>query len=116
MLEDVAGLRHWAFVCVNNENYAVDCRQNTFDFAGEVCVSGSVYNVDEVAFPFDCAGFGADGDTAFAFEGVGVHDALGDLGVSCEGLGCSEDGVYECGFAVIYVCDYSKVTDVLGVL
>ena len=94
MLEDVAGLRHWTFVRVDDQDYAVDGGEYAFYFAGKVSVSGSVYDVDEVAFPFDCAGFAPDGDSAFAFEGVGVHDAFGDLCVSCEGLCCPEYGVY----------------------
>ena len=52
------GLRHWAFLGVNNEQAAVGHAQRTLNFTGEIGVAGSVDNVDLVVTVGNSRSFG----------------------------------------------------------
>ena len=82
------GLRHRAFLCVNQQYDAVNHAQYTFHFATKIGVSRGIYDVDVVAFVFDGGIFSENGNAAFFFKIVAVHDAFFDLlvGTECTGL------------------------------
>ena len=96
-------LRHRALNCVNQQQRAVDHRQHTLNFATEIGVAGRVNNVDSRAFVDHRAVFGEDGDAAFAFDVIAVHDAFTHLLVRSESAGLFEQAVHERGFAVVDV-------------
>jgi hypothetical protein len=50
-------------------------RAGALHFCREIDVTGSVNQVDAVAFPLRCNGGGNDGDAAFAFFGHPVSDS-----------------------------------------
>ena len=82
------GLRHRAFLCVNQQYDAVNHAQYTFHFATKIGVSRGIYDVDVVAFVFDGGIFSENGNAAFFFKIVAVHDAFFNLlvGTECTGL------------------------------
>jgi len=43
------------------------------------------------------------GDAAFAFEIIGIHDALGNLLVLAEGMSLAQEEIHERGLAVVHV-------------
>lgn len=60
---------------------------------------------------FGATNLGSDGDTALAFEGIGIHGALvGDVGAAL-----AEDAVHEGGLAVIDMSDHCHVAKAVGV-
>ena len=54
---------------------------------------------------------GQDGDAAFAFQVVGIHDALGNGFVGAEGAGLAQHGVHQRGLAVVDVGDDGDISD-----
>ena len=79
-----ARLRHRAFNGVDQQQHAVDHRQNAFDFTAEVSVPRGVDDVDVNAFVFNGAVLGKNRDAAFLFQCVAVHHAFVDLLVAAE--------------------------------
>ena len=79
-----ASLRHRAFDGVDQQQHAVDHRQNAFDFTAEVCVPRGVDDVDVNAFVFNGAVLSKNRDAAFLFQRVAVHHAFVDLLVAAE--------------------------------
>jgi hypothetical protein len=57
--------------------------------------------------------FGQDGDAAFAFEVVGVHHALYEMGVLAEDSALAQHGVDQGGLAVVNMRDDGDVTNIL---
>ena len=109
----MAGLGEGAFGGIDEEHDAVDEFEGAFDFAAEVGVTGRIDDVDFVVVVTDAGGFGEDGDAAFAFEFVGVHDAVFDVLIGAEDAGLAEHGVNEGGFAMIDVRNDGDVAEVL---
>ena len=98
-----ARLRHRAFHGVDEEQNAVDHREDAFDFAAEVRVPRGVDDVDVGPHVFDRAVLGENRDAAFAFDGVRIHHALFDLLVGTEGARALQQTVDEGGLAVVDV-------------
>ena len=76
---DEACLRHRSVDGVDQQQHAVDHRQNALDLAAEVGVTRRVDDVDVRIAIFDRAVLGDDGDPAFALEVVAVHHPLEDV-------------------------------------
>ena len=53
-----------------------------------------------------------DGDSLFALEVTGVHDAVGDRLVSGERPRLSEHGVHESGLSMVYVGNNGNISNV----
>ena len=81
-------LGHRALLRVNEQNHAIHHGQGAFHFATEVGVAWGVNDVDVGALPTDSAVLGQNGNTAFTFNGVVVHDGVNDFFVNgkCTGL------------------------------
>ncbi len=109
-----AGLRHRAFLGVDQQQHAVDHRQHALDLAAEVGVARGVDDVDVGLAVLDRAVLGEDGDAAFLLDVAGVHDALGDLLVFAEGAGLAQKLVDEGGLAMIDVGDDGDVANGAG--
>ena len=114
---DELGLRHRAFGAVDQQDHAVDHRQDALDLAAEIGVAGGVDDVDAGALaalggrPFDRGALGEDGDPALLLEVVRIHRALFDALVVAEGAGLAEQLVDEGGLAVIDVGDDRHVAE-----
>jgi hypothetical protein len=83
------GLRHGAFLGVDDQQAAVGHVEGALHLARKVGVAGGVDDVDLVAVVVDRDGFGRDGNPALALEVAGVEDGgLLHLGlVVAEGVG-----------------------------
>ena len=112
--EDVPGLGQRAFGGVDQQHDAIDHLQGALDLAAEVGVAGGVDDVDLGVLVVDRRVLGQDGDAAFLFELVRVHDALDDGLVAAEGAGLAEHGIDQGGLAVVDVGDDGDVADGAG--
>ncbi len=105
LAQHVAGLGKGAFRSVDQEQDAVDHAERSLDFAAEVRVARGVDDVDLRALVADGRVLRENGDAAFAFEVVRVHDPLGDFLVLPESAGLAQESVHERGLAMIDVGD-----------
>ena len=99
------GLRHRAFSGVDQQNHAVDHRQDALDLAAEVGVPGGVDDVDAGVLPLDRGDLGEDGDAALALDVVGVHGAFGHALVFAELAGLLQQAIHQRGLAMVNVRD-----------
>ena len=106
-----ARLRHRAFNGINEQQYAVDHREDALDLAAEVGVTRGVNDVNVHPFIFNCAVLGQNGDAALAFDRVGVHHALFNLLVGAEGARTLKKTVDHRGLAVVDVGDDRNIAD-----
>ena len=114
LLGDESGLRHRAFLRVDQQQHAVDHRQRTLDFTAEVRVAGGVDDVDVRALPAHGAVLGQDGDATFFFDGVVVHHRVNDFLVFSKGAGLAQQLVHHGGFAVVNVGNDRNIADLVG--
>lgn len=73
--QDVLRLRHRSFMSIDEEQYAIDHVQDTFNFAAEVRMPWGVDDIDLHTVMHDRGIFRQDGDAAFTFQWIRVHDA-----------------------------------------
>ena len=73
----------------------------------------SVNDVDLVITVGNGGVFGENGDPSLFFDVIAVHDTLIYLLVGSKGSRLLEKFVYQCGLAVVDVCDNSDVFDFL---
>ena len=103
------GLRHDAFLGVDQQQAPVHHAQDPLHLAAEVGVSGGVDDVDPRfacgTVPQDRRGLGQDGDAPFPLLVVGVHGALDGGFIGAEDAGLGEQLVDESGLAMIDVGD-----------
>ncbi|MNS15201.1 hypothetical protein D3C72_468330 [compost metagenome] len=77
-------LWHRAFLCIHQQQYAVNHRQYTFHFTTEVGVAWGINDVDVCAFVLNRAVLRQNRDTTFLFDIVRVHHACINLLVFTE--------------------------------
>ena len=106
---DELGLRHRAFCGIDEQDHAIDHRQNALHFATEIGVAGSIDNVDAGAVPLNRRAFGQNRDAALFFEVVRIHRPLGNALIVTEGARLAEQLIDQGGFAVIDVRDYGDI-------
>ena len=120
LAEHELGLRHDAFLGVDQQHAAVDHAQDPLHLAAEVGVAGGVDDVDPglagLAVPQHRGALGQDGDAALALLVVGVHGALGVRLVGAEDAGLGEQLVDQRGLAVVDVGDDGDVAQRHGIL
>jgi hypothetical protein len=108
------GLRHDAFLGVDQQDAAVHHAQDAFDLAAEVGVAGGVDDVDaglaRFTVPQDAGALGQDGDAALALLVIGVHGALGGRLVGAEHARLGQQLIDESGLAMIDVRDDGDVS------
>ncbi len=101
----------WADPCrIHNQQHGVHHRQNSLHLATEVGVSGGVHDVDAVIVPFDRGVFREDGNPAFAFLVIAIHDQVAGVVAAVEGAGLTQQLVNHGGFTVVYVGDNGNIT------
>ena len=115
-------LRHRAFGRIDQQDDAVDHRQDAFDLTAEIGVAGGIDDVDADAFglarrgPVDRRRLRQDRDPAFLFEIVRIHRALFDALVVAERAGLAEQLIDQRRLAVIDVRDDRHVAEAHGIL
>ena len=109
LLQDELGLRHRALGRVDQQDGAVDHRQDALDLAAEIGVAGRVDDVDSGVLPDQRGHLGEDGDAALALEIVGIHRAFRDPFVVAEGAGLAQKNVDQGGLAMIDMGDDGDV-------
>ncbi len=114
LADDEFRLRHRAFRRVDEHDGAVDHGEDALDLAAEIGVAGGVDDVDADVLPDDRGRLGEDGDAAFLFEIVRIHDALGDALVLAEGARLTQEAVDERGLAMVDVGDDGDVAQLHG--
>src|SRR5471032_2770421 len=108
---DETGLRHRAFLCIDQQQHRVDHRQHALDFAAEVGVARGVDDVDVGAVVLNRAVLRQNGNAAFFFEVVRIHHAGFNLLVVAEGTGLAQQFVDQGGFTVVNVGDDGDVAN-----
>ena len=109
-LENESGLGHRAFCCVNKKDNAVYHFENTFNFTAEVCVSGSIDDIDFYSVIMNRSVFCKDGNASFTFKVAGVHNTVLYNLVITESAALFEHFVNNGGFTVVNVCDNCNVS------
>ena len=66
-------LRHRAVKCVYNEENCVNHLEYSLNLTTEVCVAGSVNDVDADALVIDCCILCEDSNSSFTLQVIGVH-------------------------------------------
>ena len=102
-------MRHRSLGRVDQDQGAIDHRQDALNLAAEIGVAGGVDDVDSVAAPIDRGAFGEDGDAAFAFDLVGIHRPLGHPLIVAKGAGLAKESVDQRGFAVVDMGDNGDI-------
>ena len=108
------GLRHGAFLRVDQQHHAVDHAQGAFHFTAKVGVSGGVDDVDVRAFPGHGAVLGQNRDATLFFNRVVVHHGVNHFFVLGKGAGLAQELVHHGGFAMVNVGDDGDVADLLA--
>ena len=74
-------------------------------------MTGSIDDVNQGVLVTNGGVFGQDGDTAFSFEVIGIHDAGGYIFPFSKDSRLFEECIDEGGFPVVNVSNDSNVTD-----
>ncbi len=103
LAEHVTSLRQWAFAGVDQQHDAVDHLERALHFAAKIGVARRIHDIDFHARIKHSRVLGKNGDAAFAFQIVRVHDALGHGLVVAESAALPKHGVDQRGLAVVHV-------------
>ena len=115
LADDEFGLRHRPFGGIDEDDRAIDHRQDALDLAAEIGVAGRVDDIDPRVLPDDRGRLGENGDAALALEIVRIHHPFGDPLVLAERAGLLEQAVDERGLAVVDMRDDGDVTKFHGI-
>ena len=110
LLQHETCLRHGSLEAVNEQENAVHHFEYALHLAGEIRVTGGIDNVDLDILILYRRVFCENGDTAFTFEVVAVHDALDHSLIFAVDAALFEHFIDQCGLAVIdvsYNCNIS---------
>ena len=105
------GLWHGAFGRIDQDDRAIDHREDALDLAAEIGVARGVDDVHARVVPQDRRGFRQDRDAALFFQIVGVHHAFGDALVLPERAGLFQELVDKGGLAMIDVRDDRDIAE-----
>ena len=103
--DDELRLRHRAFGAVDQNDRAVHHGEDTLDFTTEVGVAGGVDDVDTNTLPLNRGRLGENGDAAFLFQIVAIHNTLGNALVVAERTRLLQKLVNKCRFSMVNVRD-----------
>ena len=115
-MQNESRLGHGSVESVYYEEHCVYHLEYTLYFASEICVAGSVYDIDTDALVVDGCVLGEDRDAALTLQVVAVHDLLDDFFVLAVYARLLEHGVDNGGLAVVNVSDDRYVAHVLDLL
>ena len=103
------GLRHRPFGGVDQDDRAVDHREDALDLAAEIGVAGRVDDIDPNVLPHHRGRLGENGDAALALEVVRIHDPFGDALVVAKRARLLKEPVDEGRLAVVDMGDDGDV-------
>ena len=109
-----ARLRHRTFDSVNQQQYAVDHRQNAFDLTAEVRVPRGIDDVNVNAFVLNSTVLGQNCDAALLFKRVAVHHAFVNLLVAAKSACALQKLVDHGRLAVVNVRNDGNVANSSG--
>ena len=114
LADDEFGLRHRAFSGVDEDDHAVNHRQDPLDLTTEIGVTRRVHDIDPRVLPDHRRDFGQNRNAALLLEVVRVHHAFGDALVLAERTRLLEQLVDQRCLAVVDVGDDGDVTKLHG--
>ncbi|GMW02672.1 MAG: hypothetical protein AMXMBFR84_38080 [Candidatus Hydrogenedentota bacterium] len=76
-------------------------------------MAGRIDDIEVVILPIDSAVLGTDGNAAFLFQLIGVHDPFGYAGIFAKRVGNAENGVDEGGFTMVDVRNNGDIADLI---
>jgi hypothetical protein len=114
LASDEARLRHRTLDRVDQQQHAIDHRQDALDLPTEISVAGRIDDVDVRSAVLDRAVLGEDRDPSLALEVVAVHDALGHVLVRGERARLAQELVDQGGLAVVDMGDDGDVAELPG--
>ena len=112
-LENEFGSGERTFRRIDQQKNPFDHGERAFHFPAEVGMPGSVNDVDFYAVIVYGSVFGQNGDAAFPFQVVGVHDPGDELLVRPERPGLAEHVIHKRRLPVVDVRDNGNVPDVV---
>jgi len=107
--EHVAGLWHWSFGRIDQQDDPVDERQGALDLTTEVGVTGGVDQVDPNPFPLDRGRLRQDRDPSLSLLVVGVHHSVHKFLVVGEHPRGAQHGIDQRGLAMVDMRDKRDV-------
>ena len=111
LAEDETGLGHRPFAGIDEQDDRIDRLDDALDLAGEIGMSWGVHDVDLDALVDDGTVLGVDGDAAFTFQVVAVHDAVHDLFIGTEYIALAQECVHQRGFSSVDMGDDGYIDD-----
>ena len=113
LLGDERCLRHRPVDSIDQQQHAIDHRQDAFDLAAEIGVSGRIDDIDRPIAPGHGRVLGKNGDAAFFFQIVGIHQAVGRVGTLAQGSGLAQQLVDQRSLAMVDVCHDGDVAQLV---
>ena len=110
----VFGLRHRAFISINQQQYAVNHGQYAFNLAAEVSMARGVQNVDFYAVVHNSGVFRQNGDTTFTFQSIGVHNTFFNALVSTENAALLQHSINQGRLAMVNVGNNCYITNIVS--
>ena len=105
-------LRHRAFGSIDQQNHAIDHRENPLNFAAEVRVTRRIHDIDTRAFILDGGTFREDRYTPLSLQVVGIHRSFSNSLIGAKRPGLLQQLINECRFSVVNVGDDRDITQV----
>ena len=102
-LQNEFGLGHGTFESIYHKDNTVYHLKDTFYLAAEVCMSGSINNIDFYIFIKNSCIFGKNGNTTFSFDVIGIHDTFCHFLIGTEHTALFQKLIDQGGFAVVYM-------------
>ncbi len=113
--QDEAGLRHRAFLCIDEEQHGIDHSEHPFHLSRKVGVARSVDNIDLEIFVVYRSMFGKNCDPALSLLIVAVHDAFWNLFIFTKDIRLFQQIIEQCCFAMVNVRDDCDIADFLWI-
>ena len=114
LLGHKTGLRHGAFLRIDQQHHPIDHAQGTLHLATKVRVAGRIQNVDVRALPIDSAVLCQNGDAAFTLDGVVVHHGIDHFFVIGKCAGLTQQLIDHGGFTMVNVGDDGDIADLIS--
>ena len=110
----VFGLRHRAFISINQQQYAINHGQYALYLAAKISMARGVKDVDFYAFMHNCSIFGKDCDTTLTLQSIGVHNAVLYMFISTENTALLQHSINQSGLAMVNVGDNCYITNIIS--
>ena len=112
LLQHETGLWHGTLEGIHQEDNTVCHFQYTLHLTTEVGVAWSVYHIDFYVFISNRSVLAENGDAAFLFKIVAVHDQITSVLVVAKNLGSLQNSIYQGCLTMVNVGNNSDVSNV----